>query len=154
MALSAVAPCMRGNAFAAMKYLNRPRRGAGGHLLADQRVRHRVEEALHLDVIVDADTGEVPLGIFEVILRQRLHERPFDLLEQLAAAHAQEAPHLAAVHPLPRGAGDGGVALGQGEKRDVAQPAKDISCAKRHPRFDHGLIPRASRPGWQDADAL
>ena len=113
---------------------------------------HRVEEALDLDVIVDADTGEMPLGIFVVVLRQRLHKRPFDRLEQLASAHAK-APHLAAVHPL-HGVGDGGVALSQGEERDVAQPAKDIGLCKAYPRFDRGLIPRAFRPGWQDADAV
>src|SRR5207344_1832160 len=34
-----------------------PRRGAGVHLLAEQTVWHRVQEALDLDVIVDADAG-------------------------------------------------------------------------------------------------
>ena len=42
MALSAVAPHMGGNALAAMEYLDRPRRGAGVHLLAEQTVWHRV----------------------------------------------------------------------------------------------------------------
>ena len=65
---SAVAPRMGGDAFAAVEHLDRARRGAGVHLLADQRVRHRVEEALDLDVIVDADAGEMPLGILVVVL--------------------------------------------------------------------------------------
>jgi hypothetical protein len=55
---TAVTPRMVGNAFAAMEYLDRPRRGTGVHLLAEQAVWHRIEEALDLDVIVDADAGE------------------------------------------------------------------------------------------------
>ena len=74
---------------------------------------HRIEEALHLDVVVDADAGQMPLGIFEVLLRQRLHHRALDRFEQLAAAHPQ-ASHLAAVHPLHRDR-DGGIALSQGK---------------------------------------
>jgi hypothetical protein len=31
-----------------------------------------------LDVIVDADASKMPFGILVVVLRQRLHERPFD----------------------------------------------------------------------------
>ena len=72
MPRSAVAPRMGGDALAAMEHLDRARRGPGVHLLADQAVRHRVEEALDLDVIVDADAGEMPLGILEIVLRQAL----------------------------------------------------------------------------------
>ena len=103
-------------------------------------------------MIVDADTGEMPLGIFVVVPWQRLHERPLDRLEQLAAAHAKAA-HLAIVHPL-HGAGDGSIAFGQGEERDVAQPTKDIGLCEAYPRLDRSLIPRAFRPCWQDADAV
>ena len=89
------------DALAAVEHLDGARRGAGVDLLADQRVRHRVEETLDLDMVVDADAGEVPLGILVVLLWQRLHDRPLDRLEQLAPADAQ-ATHLAAVHPLQR----------------------------------------------------
>ena len=65
----AIAPGMGGDAFAAMEHLDRARRGAGVHLLADQGMRHRVEKALDLDVVVDADAGEMPLGILEIVLR-------------------------------------------------------------------------------------
>ena len=149
----AVAPRVGGDPFAPMEHLDRAGRGAGVHLLADQGVRHRVEEALALDMIVDADAGEMPLGILVILLRQRLHDGAFDGLEQLAAAHAQAA-HLAAVHPL-HGAGDGGVvrcalsrdALGEREERHVAQPAEDVGLREPHPRFDGRLVPRAPRPG-------
>jgi hypothetical protein len=72
-------------------------------------VRHRVEEALDLDVIVDADTSQAPLGELEVIVRQSLDQRPFDRVEQLATTHP-DSTHLAAVHPLDRH-GDGGIAF-------------------------------------------
>jgi hypothetical protein len=60
---------------ATMEYLNGASSGASVHLLADQRVRHRVEEALYLDMIVNADPGEVPFGILVILLWQRLHDR-------------------------------------------------------------------------------
>jgi hypothetical protein len=47
MAGTAVTPRMGGNAFAAMEYLDRPRRGAGVHLLAEQAVWHRVRMMLN-----------------------------------------------------------------------------------------------------------
>jgi hypothetical protein len=59
---------------------------AGIDLLTEQRVRHRVEETLNLNMVVDADAGEAPLGILVVLLWQRLHGRPFDRVEQLAPA--------------------------------------------------------------------
>jgi len=100
-------------------------------------------------VIVDADTGEMPLGIFVVVPWQRLHERPLDRLEQLAAAHAKAA-HLAIVHPL-HGAGDGSIAFGQGEERDVAQPTKDIGLCEAYPRLDRSLIRHDDRGALMSA---
>ena len=96
---SAVTPRMGGDAFAAVEHLDRAGRGTGVHLLADQGVRHRVEKALDLDVVINADAGEAPLGILVVLFGQWLHEGAFDRLEELTAADAKPA-HLAAVHPL------------------------------------------------------
>jgi len=45
-------------------------------------------------VVVDADTGEMPLGILVVLLRQRLHSGTLDGLEQLTPAQPQTT-HLA-----------------------------------------------------------
>ena len=59
---SAVASGMGGYALAAMEHLNRPRRGAGVHLLANQAVRHRVQKALDFNVIVDTDAGKAGQG--------------------------------------------------------------------------------------------
>ena len=64
---SAVTPGMGGDAFTAVEHLDRASRGTGVHLLADQRVRHRVEKALDLDVVINPDAGEAPLGILVVL---------------------------------------------------------------------------------------
>jgi hypothetical protein len=60
---------------ATMEYLNGASSGASVHLLADQRVWHRVDETLYLDMIVNADPGELPFGILVILLWQRLHDR-------------------------------------------------------------------------------
>ena len=60
---AAVASHISGYALAVMEYLDRPRRGPGVHLLADQAMRHGVEKALDFDVMVNADAGQMPLGI-------------------------------------------------------------------------------------------
>ena len=69
-----------------MEYLDGARRDAGIDLLAEQRVRHGVEETLNLNMVVDADAHKAPLGILIVLLWQRLHGRPLDRVEQLAPA--------------------------------------------------------------------
>jgi hypothetical protein len=64
--------------------------GAAGQahvdLLADQGVRHGVEEAGGLDVIVEIDPGEPPLGVLVIVDRQRSQGWPLYALEELAPA--------------------------------------------------------------------
>ena len=67
---AAIAPGMSGDTLATVEHLDRALCRPGVDLLVDQGVRHRVEEALNLDVVVDADAREMPLGILEVVLRQ------------------------------------------------------------------------------------
>lgn len=66
VARAAIAPRMGRYPSAVVEHLNGARGGAGIDLLADQRMRHRIIKARDLDMIVDADTGEVPLGILIV----------------------------------------------------------------------------------------
>jgi hypothetical protein len=68
---AAIAPGMGCDALAAVEHLDRALRRPRIDLFADQCVRHRVEEALHLDprkrashdMVVDADARQMPLGI-------------------------------------------------------------------------------------------
>ena len=53
---------MGGDALAAMEHLDGAAGQAHVDLLADERVRHRVEEARGLDVIVEVDPGQAPFG--------------------------------------------------------------------------------------------
>jgi hypothetical protein len=94
---AAIAALMGGDALGAMECLD----GAGGDaqvdLGADQRVRHRVVEAVDLDVVVEPNAGEPPLGELVIALWQRSQRRPLNAGEQIAPAQA-EAPHDVAVH--------------------------------------------------------
>ena len=125
---------MGGNPFAAVEHLDRARRQAGVDLLAEQRMRHRVEEAGDLDVVIEPNPGEVPLGIFVLARRQRLECRSLDRVEQLAAAHAETAHHppVQALQHLR----DCRVAFNQREERQVAQPTEDVGLGKAHASFN------------------
>jgi hypothetical protein len=79
---AAIAPRVSGNALAAMEYLDGARGDADIDLFADQGVRHRIEEALDLDVVIKADAGQPPFGIDVFRCRQRLQRWMLDRLEQ------------------------------------------------------------------------
>src|SRR5208283_2946899 len=128
VALAGVAPWMSGDARAAMKHLDRARGDADVDLLADQAVRHRIEEALDLDVIVETDAGQAPLGVNIFGSGQATEQRTLDRLEQYAPADAEPA-HRALVH-LPHRLLDRGVALGEREEGEVTQPAKNVGLGK------------------------
>jgi hypothetical protein len=137
MAPAAIAPKVSGNALAAMEHLDRVRGDAEVDLLADQGVRHRTEEALDLDVIVEADARQTPLGIDIFGGRQPTQQRTLDHLEQLAPADA-EATHRALVHSRQH-LSDRRVAFGEREEGEVAQTAEDIGLGKPHPGLDPRL---------------
>ena len=126
--------------------------GAGIDLFTDQRVRHRVEETVDLNMVVDADAGEAPLSILVVLLWQRLHGRPLDCFEQLASADTQAA-HLAAVHPLERHA-NRGLALRQRKEGNVAQATKDVGLRKTHACLHGSLVLRLPWPCWHHPDIV
>ena len=60
--LSVVAPAVRRHALAAMEDLDRVRRVADLDLLADELVRHAVDVAVDLDVVVDVHAAQLPVG--------------------------------------------------------------------------------------------
>ena len=71
--------------------------------LAGEAVGHAVVVAVDLDVIVDADPAHAPLGEHIGLGRQGLERRAVELLEQLAARHA-EPPDRPLVVELASGA--------------------------------------------------
>src|SRR5579883_189454 len=77
--------------------------GAGGEphldLGAHEAMRDAVVMLLDLDVIVEAHAPDAPLGEHVGARRQRLECRPVDLLQQLAAGHAEPADRALLVEP-------------------------------------------------------
>ncbi len=77
--------------------------GAGGEahldLGADEAMRDAVVMRLDLDVIVDADPADPPLGEHVRVLRQNLQCRPVDLLQWLAAGDAEPPDRPLLVEP-------------------------------------------------------
>ena len=149
---AAVAALMQGDPLAAMEHLDRPAGRAQVDLLADQAVRHRIEEPVVLDVVVDADPGEPPFGELVVVARQRREGLALDGLEEVPAADAEAADDMV-VDALHR-VGDGGVGLGQREEGLVPQPPQDAGLGEADPVLDLGFVPGLARSGRQDADAV
>lgn len=80
---------MRGDPLAPVENLDGAGREADLDLGANEAMRDAVVMRLDLDVIVDADPADPPLGEHVGALRQGLECRPVDLLQQLAAGHAE-----------------------------------------------------------------
>ena len=135
-----------------MEHLDRAAGRPEIDLRADQAVRHRIEEALVLDVIVDADAGEAPFGELVVVARQRRQRLALDGLEEMAAADA-EAAHDMIVDAI-EGAGDRRVGLGQREEGLVPQPPENAGLGEADAVLDLGLVLGRARPRRQDADAV
>ena len=108
-----------------MEYLDGARGDAHIDLGADQRVRHRVVEALDIDVIVEPDPSQTPFGELVIDCRQAPQRRPLDGLEQVLPAHP-EAAHDVAVQALNH-AGDCGVGFGEREECLMAQPPENVA---------------------------
>src|SRR6516225_545770 len=149
---AAIAPGMSGDTLAAVEHLDGVCGDADVDLLADQGVRHRIEEALDLDVVIKADAGQPPFAVDVFRNRQRLQRRTLDRFEQLAPADP-EATHRALVHPGQHLL-DRGVALGEREEGRVAQAAENIGLGEANSRFNFGLIARSARSCRQDADLV
>ena len=137
---SAKAARMGGNALTAVEHLHRARGQPCLDLLADQRVRDRVEEAGGLDVIVDTDPGERPFGILVLGSWQRPHAGRSNGLEQFAPADP-EAAHHTPVQPH-QDLGDRRVAFGEREELQVAQPAQQVELSDAYSGLDFGFILR------------
>ena len=87
--LSVVAPAVRHDALAAMEDLDRVGGVADLDLLADQLVRHAVDVALDLDVVVDVDAAQLPVREDVARSGQGPQRRAVELLVEGAAADAE-----------------------------------------------------------------
>ena len=149
---AAVAALMQGDTLAAVEQLDRAAGRADVDLRPDQAVRHRVEEPVVLDVIVDADAGEPPLGELVLIARQGRQGRALDGLEEVPAGDAEAADDM--IVDAVEGTGDGGVGLGEREEGLSPQAAEDAGLGEADPVLDLGLVLGPARSGRQDADAV
>ena len=131
---------MGGDPLALVEELHRAAGGPDVHLLADQPVRHGVEEALELDVVVGAGPRQPPLGVLVVLRWQRRELRPLDGVEQLAAGDVQAADAVI-VDPV-KGAGDGRVGFSQREEPLVAQATQDAGLGEADTVLDFRVVAR------------
>ena len=110
---------MRGDPFALVENLDGARGEAHLDFSADEAMRDAVVMRLDLDVIVDANPADPPLGEHVRVLRQGLERRPIDLLQQLAAGHAEPSDRPFLIEPDQQ-LGDRRVDLGEAVKDAVA----------------------------------
>ena len=94
-------------------------------------MRHRVKKAFDLNVIVEPDPRETPIGKLPVGVRQGLESRSLDALEQFAPAHAQPS-HRAIVHAIEH-AFDRRIDFGKREEGLVPKSTENVACANRTP---------------------
>src|SRR5437764_7210811 len=81
----AAGPQMSGDPLALEKDLDGSRRQPHLDLAAGKAMRHAVEMTLELDMVVDADPTETPLGKAIGLGRQRVEVRPIELFKQCSA---------------------------------------------------------------------
>src|SRR5258706_13115231 len=81
-----VAAHMAGHTTYEVKYFQRACGGAHPQLFAEQRVRHRVEMTLELDVIVDIERDPLPCRGLKRLSGKRSERRLVEALEQLTPA--------------------------------------------------------------------
>jgi len=146
------APDMAGDAHALVEHLHRVRSDAGIDLLTGKAIRHRVIMAMDLDVIVDADTPALPVGIGIPRGRQCLERRLVDGLECLPAAAGQ----------FLEGAGietgqqfaDGPIQFIEAETAPVPERGDDPATGDQHAAFDLGFVLGLSDPCRNDGNAV
>ncbi len=133
-------PGMGGDAVIPVEHLDRARRDADVDLFLQQPIGHGVEACVDLDVVVDADAGAAPLGVFVPQYRKRPQRRPIGLLEQLASAHPEVA-HDAGVEVAGQRF-DLRRQFVEAEEGPVAQPGQDPTLDDLDADLDLGLVAR------------
>src|ERR1700730_19003591 len=143
---------MSRDSIAAMEDLDGVRRDPCPHLLAQQRVRHRVIMPLDFDVVVEADPAFLPLRV-NIGLDRKLPERgALDLVEQCTPAGPEMPRH--AIVELRDQFSDGGVEFGQREEAPIAQLRDDPTSRNLDYNFNIRFILRAAWTCWNYCGAV
>lgn len=128
---------MGSDAFALEEDLDRSARRPDIHLLSNEAMRHGVEIALELDMIVCRYTRQPPLGELVFLGGQHGERWTFHRLEQVATALAKSA-HDVGVDPLDS-LPDSGIGFVQGKESLVPQPAENAALSETDAAFDLGF---------------
>src|SRR6202789_548481 len=136
---------MNGDALAFMENLD----AAGGQprldLGAGEAVGDGIIVGVDVDVIVDADPAHAPLAIFVRLTGQRLERRAIDLLEQLAAGHAEPAKALLVIE-LDHKLAERGVDVSEATEDPAPEPAEQPSLDDQDRLLDLRLVTGLPRP--------
>ena len=116
---------------------------------AGKAIGHAVEVIIELDVVIDADATQAPLGQNIGFARQGLEVWPIKLFEQLAAGGAEPAQHPLVIELLQQ-VTDRTVHLGHTIKPAMAQASEQPALDNQHAGLDFGLVARPPRTGRQD----
>src|SRR5271169_1740001 len=134
----AAGPQMSSDPLALQKDLNSARRQPNLDFAAGKAVGDAVEMALELDMVVDADPADPPLGKAIGLPRQRVEVGPIELFEQRPAGDT-EAPVRAFVIELPQQLADCRIEFSQTVEATVTQAAEQPSLDDQHRDFDPSL---------------
>jgi hypothetical protein len=121
-------------------------------LVADQAIGDRVVVAVDVDMVVEADPPQAPLGVLVGLCRQWLQRWVVEFEEEVAAAHPKTA-HRPCVEVGDQ-QGDRLVELGQREEAPMAQAGQDPALDDENGYLDLGLVARLAHPGRQDRRAV
>src|SRR5215831_19631418 len=111
---------MSGNALALEKDLDRARGQPHLDFAAGKAIRHAVEVTLELDMVVDADPTQTPLGKAIGLCRQGVEVRPIELFEQRSAGDPKP-PDWSLVIELAQQLADRRIQFGQTVEATMAQ---------------------------------
>ena len=117
--------------------------------LVNEPMRHRVEMALDVDVVVDVHARLAPFGVDEALGRQRPQRRLIEAREEIAAGGPAVALHRPGVE-IREQLADPGVQRGEREEGLMAQPREDPALGDLDGHFDFGFVARFRRSRRQN----
>src|SRR5215813_9365595 len=141
-----------GHTVVAMEHFDGRFRVAGPQFLAHERIRHRVEVGLDLDVVVDPGAALLPLGEDVGFGGKRLESSTLYLLKQCASAGAEMARHP--IVDLRNEPADGFVELGEREECAITEFGDDPPGGDLYPNLDFRLVPGFVWPCREDRRAV